>query len=46
VFVPDGDAPPDLFAAVQAQLGLKLDAKKGPVEMIVIDHIEKTPIEN
>jgi uncharacterized protein (TIGR03435 family) len=46
VSVPDGEAPPDLFTAVQAQLGLKLDSKKGPVEMVVIDHIEKTPIEN
>ena len=46
VFRPDGEAPPDLFTAVQAQLGLKLEAKKGPVEMIVIDHIEKTPTEN
>lgn len=46
LFVPEGEAPPDLFAAVQAQLGLKLEAKKGPVEMIVIDHIEKTPTEN
>jgi uncharacterized protein (TIGR03435 family) len=46
VFVPDGEAPPDLFAAVQAQLGLRLEPKKGPVEMIAIEHIEKTPTEN
>jgi uncharacterized protein (TIGR03435 family) len=31
---------------VQAQLGLKLEPKRGSVEMIVIDHIEKTPTEN
>jgi uncharacterized protein (TIGR03435 family) len=37
---------PNLFAAVQSQLGLRLEAKKGPVEMIVIDHMEKTPTEN
>jgi uncharacterized protein (TIGR03435 family) len=42
----DPDALPDVFAAVQSQLGLRLEAKKGPIEMIVIDHIEKTPTEN
>uniref|UniRef100_Q01ZL5 Soil-associated protein, TIGR03435 family n=1 Tax=Solibacter usitatus (strain Ellin6076) TaxID=234267 RepID=Q01ZL5_SOLUE len=46
VFVPEGEAPPDIFAAVQQQLGLKLESKKGPVEMIVVDHVEKTPTEN
>jgi uncharacterized protein (TIGR03435 family) len=35
-----------LFTAVQSQLGLKLDAKKGAVELIVVDHVEKTPTEN
>ena len=34
-----------MFQAVEV-LGLKLEAQKGPVEMIVIDHIEKTPTEN
>lgn len=42
----EAEAPPDLFHAVQAQLGLRLDSKKGPVETIVIDHAEKTPTEN
>jgi uncharacterized protein (TIGR03435 family) len=37
---------PDLIAAVQEQLGLKLEEKKGPVESIVIDHVEKAPTEN
>jgi uncharacterized protein (TIGR03435 family) len=40
------EPPPDLFSAVQVQLGLRLEPKKGPVGMIVIDHVEKTPSEN
>jgi uncharacterized protein (TIGR03435 family) len=43
---PERDPAPSIFAAVQEQLGLKLDARKGPVELIVVDHIEKTPTEN
>jgi len=44
--LPEAEPLLDIFGAVQAQLGLKLEPKKGPVEMIVIDHIEKTPTEN
>jgi uncharacterized protein (TIGR03435 family) len=36
---PDPDAP-DLFTAIREQLGLKLEATKGPVEVLVIDSIE------
>jgi uncharacterized protein (TIGR03435 family) len=32
---------PTVFEAVQRQLGLKLEPRKGPVEVIVIDHVEK-----
>jgi uncharacterized protein (TIGR03435 family) len=35
------DRPPDLFTALQEQLGLKLDAAKGPVETLVVDHVEQ-----
>ncbi len=42
---PDADAPPDLFAAFQQQLGLKLQSAKAPVDAIVVDHVEK-PSEN
>lgn len=39
------DAGPSIFTALQEQLGLKLDASKGPVKTLVIDHIER-PSEN
>jgi uncharacterized protein (TIGR03435 family) len=43
--VDPADAPPDLFAAFQQQLGLKLEATRAPVPVIVIDKVEK-PAEN
>ena len=36
---------PSIFTAVQEQLGLKLDAQKGPVKMLVIDSVAR-PSEN
>jgi len=35
------DAPPDLFAAFQQQLGLKIETSKAPVDVLVIDKVEK-----
>jgi len=43
---PSSDSGPTIFAALQEQLGLKLEQKKGPVDRIVIEHIDKAPSEN
>jgi len=45
-WTPDGqqetaDSGPDIFAALEEQLGLKLVPAKGPVDTIVVDRIEK-----
>jgi uncharacterized protein (TIGR03435 family) len=38
---PSDDVGPSIFTALQEQLGLKLDATKGPNDVLVIDHIEQ-----
>ena len=43
--VPDAASGPSLFAALQEQLGLKLESRKVPADVLVIDHAEK-PSEN
>jgi uncharacterized protein (TIGR03435 family) len=37
----NADAPPDIFTAMQQQLGLKLESTKALVDVMVVDHMEK-----
>jgi uncharacterized protein (TIGR03435 family) len=49
-FVPEAGQPPDEMTAtisiVQQQLGLKLESRKLPTRMLVVDRADKIPIEN
>ena len=38
--LPADTSSPSIFSAVQ-QLGLRLESTKGPVQILVIDHVEK-----
>jgi len=42
----NSDASDILRTTLPEQLGLKLEAQKAPIEMLVIDHAEKVPVEN
>jgi len=45
--LPDTGPPgPTLIRAVQDQLGLKLNSRKGPGDIVVIDHLDKVPTGN
>ena len=45
-----GDPPPDVLSvvkeALEQELGLKLESRKMPIDVLVIDHIDKAPAEN
>ena len=38
---PDENSPLSLFTAVRERLGLKLESAKGPVDVLIIDHVER-----
>lgn len=40
----DSDGLPDIFTAIQQQLGLRLEATKTATEVIVIDRLEKPSV--
>jgi uncharacterized protein (TIGR03435 family) len=40
------DAPPILSVAIEQQLGLKFEPRNGPLDVFVVDHVERVPKEN
>jgi len=44
--IPESAVGPSLARALQDQLGLKLEARHAPVDMLIVDRAEKAPVEN
>jgi uncharacterized protein (TIGR03435 family) len=43
---PTADAGPPLAAALESQLGLRLESRKDPLDVLVVDKVNRTPTEN
>jgi uncharacterized protein (TIGR03435 family) len=43
---PNAEPPLSVFQAVKEKLGLRLEAGRGPVEVLIVDRAEKVPTEN
>jgi uncharacterized protein (TIGR03435 family) len=43
---PSNADGPSLPTALQEQLGLRLESRKGAVDVLVVDHAEKVPVDN
>jgi len=44
--IATGSGALDIFAAIQLQLGLKMESAKEPVDILAVDHAERVPTEN
>ncbi len=40
------DSGPTIFTALQEQFGLKLESRRGPVDLLVVESVEKVPTKN
>jgi uncharacterized protein (TIGR03435 family) len=46
IYWSEDDSGPSLEQALRDQVGLRLQEKKGPVNFLIVEHLEKLPTEN